>query len=381
MAHTSDRRYGCRVTDEWTFRGMRIAILENDHLRVVIALDRGAEIVEFRSKADDTDPLLRLPGGLRDPRATVPSIGASGGSFLDFYAGGWQEILPNGGPAVTHRGAEYGQHGEISLVPWTIDVLHDDPQQVSVRCRVRGLRTPFLLERTMTIRAGQAALFLDERLTNESGDDLDLMWGHHVAFGRPFLDAGARIWTSARAIVAEGPMAGFEPRRVRPGHTGTWPIATAPDGSAIDLSVVPDSASAVGREMSYLSDFDGDAWYAIASPAHGFAMRWDADMFKYLWLWQELTPADGYPWWKRVYTVALEPWTSFPTLGLPEAVRRGTQLVLPAGASTETSLVAVSFAPAGDVIGVDADGTVSFGLPHVVTGDPTSTGSQGSVAR
>ncbi len=234
---------------------------------------------------------------------------------------------------MTHRGAEYGQHGEISLVPWTLDVLEDDPQQVSVRCRVRGLRTPFLLERTMTVRADGAALFLDERLVNESGDDLDLMWGHHVAFGRPFLDPGARIWTSARAIVAEDPMAGFEPRRVQPGHTGPWPIATAPDGSAIDLGAVPDAASAAGREMCYLSDFEGDAWYAIASPDHGFAMRWDADVFRYLWLWQEFTPTGGYPWWKRVYTVALEPWTSFPTLGLPEAVRRGTQLVLPAGAS------------------------------------------------
>ncbi len=177
---------------------MRMAVLENDHLRVVIALDRGAEIVEFRSKSDGLDPLLHLPGGPRDPRATTPSIGSVGGSFLDFYAGGWQEVLPNGGPTATHRGAEYGQHGEVALVPWTLDVLEDDPQRVSVRCRVRGSRTPFLLERRMTIRDDRPALFLDERLTNEAGEDLDLMWGHHVAFGRPFLDTGVRIWTSAR---------------------------------------------------------------------------------------------------------------------------------------------------------------------------------------
>lgn len=71
--------------------------------------------------------------------------------------------------------------------------------------------------------------------------------------------------------------------------------------------------------------------------------------------------AAGYPWWKRTRTVALEPWTSYPTLGLPEAVRRGTQLVLPAGSSVETSLVAVSFKPAGEVMGVGADGSVIFG--------------------
>lgn len=375
MTHTSDRRHGCRVSDEWSFRGMRMAVLENDRLRVVVALDRGAEIVEFRDKTLDSDPLLALPGGIRDPRATLPSIASAGGSFLDSYAGGWQEIAPNGGPAAVHRGAEYGQHGEISLVPWTLDVVADEPDHVAVRCRVRGLRTPFVLERTMNIRDDRPALFLDERLCNESDEDLDLMWGHHVAFGRPFLDAGARIWTSARTIVAEDPMAGFEPRRVSPGHRGRWPLAVAPDGSAVDLSVVPAPSEAVGREMSYLSDFEGEAWYAIASAGQGFAMRWDAQVFKYLWLWQEFTPTGGYPWWKRVYTVALEPWTSFPTLGLPEAVRRGTQLVLPAGATRETSLVAASFAPAGRVSGVGADGTVAFDPAGADGGGATSRAS------
>jgi galactose mutarotase-like enzyme len=360
VPHTSDRQDGCRVTDEWTFRGVRMAVLENDHLRVVIALDRGAEIVEFRSKADDADPLLHLHGGPRDPRATVPSVGASGGSFLDHYAGGWQEIAPNGGPAGSHRGVEYGQHGEISLVPWDLEIVEDRADLVAVRCSVRALRTPFRLERTMTLRADRGALFLDERLTNESGEHLDLMWGHHVAFGQTLLGPGARIWTSATTVVAEAPMAGFEPRRVEPGWSGRWPLAQAPGGSEIDLSVVPAGSSSHGREMAYLSEFDGAAWYAIASPERGFAMRWDGDMFRYLWLWQEFGEGAGYPWWKRVRTVALEPWTSFPTLGLAEAVRRGTQLVLPASGSVETSLVAVSYVPQGEVTGVGLDGSLTF---------------------
>jgi len=367
MPHTSDRSVGCRVSDEWTFRGMRMAVLENDHLRVTIALDRGAEIVEFRSVASGADPLLRLPGGIRDPRATVPSVGATGGSFLDHYAGGWQEILPNGGPAVAWRGAEYGQHGEVSLVPWTFDVLEDEADRVSVVCRVRALRTPLLLERRMTVRADGPALFLDERLTNEAGEDLDVMWGHHVAFGRPFLDGETRIHTSARRVETEGELHGFEPRRAAAGHHGAWPSVPGPAGpdggvrSLVDLSVVPDAGSAAGREMAYLSAFDGPAWYAITSADDGFAMRWDGDLFRYLWLWQEFGAGAGYPWWKRVHTVALEPWTSAPTLGLAEAVRRGTQLVVPAGSTIETSLVAAAFVPvAGDITSIAADGGVTY---------------------
>ena len=64
--------------------------------------------------------------------------------------------------------------------------------------------------------------------------------------------------------------------------------------------------------------------------------------------------------------------------GLAEAVRRGTQLVLAAGASVETSLVAVGFEPAGEVTGVDADGSVAFrmGAPRPGDQDP-GHGDQG----
>ena len=362
MGHTSDRRTGCRVSDEWTFRGMRMAVLENDLLRVVVALDRGAEIVEFRSVATGADPLLRLPGGIRDPRDRLPSIASAGGSFLDHYAGGWQEILPNGGPAATWRGAEYGQHGEVSLTPWEVEVVEDTADAVAIVCRVRALRTPLLLERRMTVRAGRSALFLDERLANEAGEDLDVMWGHHVAFGGRSSMPGRRSTPRRAASRWRATWTGSSPGAP---PSGTWVTGRASrlragPAPSVDLSAVPGHEVAAGREMAYLSAFDGDAWYAITSRDQGFAMRWDGDLFRYLWLWQEFGAGSGFPWWKRVHTVALEPWTSYPTLGLPEAVRRGTQLVVPAGATIETSLVAAAFVPGGGAVtGVDRDGGVT----------------------
>ena len=97
-------------------------VLENEELRVAVALDRGAEIVEFRVKALDLDPLLRMPRGIRHPAVQQPSIPGATGSFLDLYAGGWREIAPNGGPPVTYKGAELGQHGELALLPWDAEV-------------------------------------------------------------------------------------------------------------------------------------------------------------------------------------------------------------------------------------------------------------------
>lgn len=360
MSHSSLHTFGCRVSDEWTLKGMRMAILENELLRVLILLDKGAEIIEFRYKPLDLDPLLRMPGEMRNPVHGQPSIASASGGYLDYYVGGWQEILPNGGAAATHMGAEYGQHGEVCLVPWSCEILEDGPERASLRCSVRTLRTPLLLERTMTIERGRATLILDERLTNEAGEAVDMMWGHHVAFGLPFLQEGARIDTSARRLLAHEQSEVFEPRRIQPGQTATWPQVSTADGSTLDMSQVPPRAQMSGREMSYLSDFDGPAWYALTSQHQqaGFALRWDSAVFRYLWLWQEFGAASGYPWWRRTYTMALEPWTSYPTQGLPTAVERGTQLTLQPGQTIATQLVATAFSGFDRVVGVEADGTV-----------------------
>ena len=42
MGTTSIHTHGCRISDEWTLRGMRTAVLENELIRVTVLLDRGA---------------------------------------------------------------------------------------------------------------------------------------------------------------------------------------------------------------------------------------------------------------------------------------------------------------------------------------------------
>jgi hypothetical protein len=246
------------------------------------------------------------------------------------------------------------------LLPWASEVLDEGPDRAALRCSVRALRTPLYLERVMALERGRATLILDERLTNEAGEPLDVMWGHHVAFGLPFLDQGATIYTSARTLLAHEELLGFAPRRLELGQRAQWPLARSAGGEMIDMSVVPARAQASGREISYLTDFDGPAWYAIANRDQqaGFAMRWDGGLFRYLWLWQEFAYARGFPWWGRTYTMALEPWTSYPTLGLPEAIARGTQLTLQPGQVVTTRLAATAFAGIAHVSGVEEDGTV-----------------------
>ena len=111
------RNHGCRISDEWTYKGLRTLILENELLRVVVLIDKGSDIIEFRYKPLDLDFLLLTPGGVRNPVQNQPSI-YSQSPFMDYYSGGWNDILPNGGPPASYQGVEFGQHGEISLLAW-----------------------------------------------------------------------------------------------------------------------------------------------------------------------------------------------------------------------------------------------------------------------
>ena len=58
-------------------------------------------IVEFRYKPRDLDFLDFAPGGIRDPVRTIPSA-VSSAPYLDYFSGGWNEILPNSGLTVNY---------------------------------------------------------------------------------------------------------------------------------------------------------------------------------------------------------------------------------------------------------------------------------------
>ena len=164
-----ERNYGCRVSDAWTFRGLKTAVIENELLRVVVLIDKGADIYQFVHKPTDTDFLWRSPWGVRDPSVRIPTTGSGEGGWMDVYEGGWQTVLPGGGFPTQYMGADMGLHAEVNTVPWDAVIVEDTPEVVSMRFWVRAARTPFFFEKTLTLRSGSAVLEIEARLTNEGG--------------------------------------------------------------------------------------------------------------------------------------------------------------------------------------------------------------------
>lgn len=349
-----NRNYGCRVT-EFVYSGYRCVALENEKLRVSVLADKGTDIYEFLYKPRDVDFLWRSWLGIRARLHFLPTSPRSAGAHGDYYGGGWQEMFPNcGGPSV-HQGAELGQHGEVLLLPWDYVIEVDEPELIQVRFRVRTVRTPFHLVKTMSLGREEAVLRIHERITNEGGQEVDFSWGHHPALGWPFLDENCRVDLPACRIrtVAE-----YNPptSRLAPDQVSDWPNAVGLNGGVIDVSRIP-QPDAAAHDMVFLDGLT-EGWYAVTNTAKrvGFALRYPADVFKFLWYWQVYRGGQDHPWWGATYNIALEPCATLPVLS--EAVERGEALRLGAGDSKEIELFATAFEGLERVANVDPTGGV-----------------------
>ena len=349
----------CRLNENLRIHGVPGISLENEQLRVVVLVGKGTDILEFRHKPSDVDVLFKTPWGLKNPQTYVHDTPAVAAPFMDFYPGGWQELFPNAGSNCVYKGAELGFHGEICKVPWEFEVLENSPQQVAVKCQVRTVRVPFLVEKTFRLKSGQAALEIEETIHNEGADPMDFMWGHHPAFGAPFLDEHCRLFTPATGVETAHSLPAHQ---LLPAETRfeQFPNIRTGEGDHFDLSRMwPPTARFT--HLSYLTGLKG-GWYCLVNEKTklGFALRWDLSVFRYLWLWQEFCGTPEYPWWGRGYVTGIEPHSSIPGLGLEKAIERGTQLTLAPNKSLSTRLCASLFQAEGEPKGVTDEGAVAY---------------------
>lgn len=338
--------------------GWRALRLANDHIEVVLLPEKGSEIFSLRSKPHDVDVLWKAPWGLRPPPVPSTSVAGSQEVWLDHYAGGWQVLFPNGGDACEYEGVPHTFHGEASVVPWSHRPGERDGSP-AVLLEVRLARTPFRIEKHVWLDARRPVLHVWERITNEGAQPLPYMWGHHPAFGAPFLDGGCRIDVPAATYLAHDPQDATR-TQVAPGRTSEWPHVAGVDGETVDLSVVPGPDARVAN-LGYLLDL-ADGWYALSNDhlGLGVGLAWPREVFPCVWLWQELRGTRGYPWHGAVYVMGVEPHSSYPGSGLTEAVKQGTAPVLEAGASIEATITCAVFQTQGRVRRISPAGDVVF---------------------
>jgi len=108
------------------------------------------------------------------------------GTFLDYYESGWQECFP--ASSCGNKGASFGLLGEVCNIPFSYEIIKNGRNEISIKFWVRTYRTPYYLEKFITLRSGYSKIFIRERVVNEGEENLEFVWGNHAAIGEPFLD-------------------------------------------------------------------------------------------------------------------------------------------------------------------------------------------------
>lgn len=334
--YSYERNYGCRIR-EYLYQGIRHISVENELIRAVFLLDKGTDLVELVYKPKDLDVMWHSFNGRRQFSSYTASKEQGGGRFLDFYPGGSQELFPSYGGACNYRGGEIGVHGEVTQMPWEYTVVADAPERVAVKFWVRTIRTPYLLEKTVEVVTGDPVMRVKERVTNEGSTENKFMWGHHPAYGPMFLEEGCYIQPpeGATGVTDETDAGALAPLAL--GKPFAWPDAPLRDGGTMDVSTVPGIETKLA--MSFLLKDFKDGGYRLVNPKKKLAveMKWDAKQFPFIWVWAPYGGLEGYPWYGRTYTLAIEPWSSFPD-HMDKAIENGTAVSIPAGGTIETEL-------------------------------------------
>jgi hypothetical protein len=359
LHYQEERTTGCRISDAWTYRGLKTVVLENEIVRITVLADKGADIYSFVHKPTDTDFMWKTPWGVRDPSKSVPPTGDPSSIWLDFYEGGWQTVVPHGGYSDQIYGADFGIHGDVNLIPWDTVVVEDTPQLVSVRFSAKSVRMPMKVTKILTLVSGSPTLKVEESVTNEGEEDLDVVWLEHIAIGAPVLSDKSRLFVPESKLRSH-PESIDTNSKLEPDFIGDWPNMNAKDGSVLDFSRIPTKEDR-SLDMAYMTEMS-EGWYALLNEETniGWAVSYPVETFKYLWYWRNFGGGYGYPWYGRCYNAGLEPCTSFGNGGIKQAQENGSALNIGSGATVSVTITAGPFTGTGIVNRVDLDGNVTF---------------------
>ncbi|RKP52941.1 DUF4432 family protein [Cohnella endophytica] len=309
----------CSAT-ELSVDGIQAVRLENEWLKAVILVGKGTDIWELVYRPLNLELLMKTRAGLsplagRDLRENRLI------HYADPYPGGWQEILPNrasfgnGSGEVSRR-----EEGESAGVPWEYSIDRGDGRDVALRCRLALPYTPLTVEKTISLKAGESVLRIDERVVNTGDAPVHFIWTHHPAFGAPLVDEHSRI------VLPEGAVAfnidRYEQNKEQSPARFEEEIAsvTLPSGTKKNLlRVDPRGSEGEACYVPLMGLKEGTAGIDNPSLNVGLRIDWDHEAFPCLRYWSNTD--------ENMYTLALEPSSSwFSDIG--DCMRHGNCISL-----------------------------------------------------
>lgn len=288
-------------------------ILRSDMLEVHVVPERGADIVQIVD-LESSVPVLACSATGEVTSNSFPTTDSQV-QWINGYPGGWQLLAPNAGPARMHDGVVQGFHGEASLAQWT--VLAQTESTATLETIL--LTAPLHLQREVVLDG--ARLSITDTVTNRSPDPTSTRLVQHPAFGAPFLDDESYLITDAATLISDAEAPGTKLEANQVGSPSSL-LAPGPIPGTLALAG-PDSRDSL---FAALTDFGGarsgdgiadKTSVTFASPTHGFGMRleWAPEIYPHAWFWIEANATPGWPWYRQLYAVAVEPANILPGEG------------------------------------------------------------------
>ncbi|RPI03366.1 MAG: DUF5107 domain-containing protein [Calditrichaeota bacterium] len=329
----------CHITDEWTFRGLKTVILENEFIKATVLPDVGAKIHEFIYKPSNRDFMYHHPR----VECRTPVFGVN---VDNWWSGGMDEAIPTGHPCV-YQGEEYPFLGEAWSLPWHYEIQNRGSDQVTAYLRRPLIISPLIVERWITLRQHEMMLRFRHRITNSGNKAFDFIWGLHPGFA---VNSDCRIDLPAGAMIIDESVP--DDRLGAKGTKYQWPFARDRNGHRVDMRQVP-AADADIMEFHYAAELK-EGWLSItdARQKQGAALVFPKDVFSAAWLWLV------YGGWRGIFTAAVEAWTGYPAK-LSEAVANERFSRLDAGASLECESMLLAHCGFVQVDSIDAEGRVT----------------------
>ena len=282
---------------------MRHVTLRSYELALVLDPSFGADILSIKTVKSDQELLLKTPwadraeeviSGQQTPFSLDPVA-----HWMEHYRGGWQLICPNAGPPRDIHGAAVGFHGEASISVWKIIEIKPE----SIRIQLDLVSVPIRIERMISLAGNEISII--DVITNLSDLDLEFDYSSHPAFGGSLLDGEVLIETNAKKFTLDEES---ESPHGSSGSSHQWPLIKGENGRTLDLSLVQPNGTDLGV-FGWLSEFDGPKWYRISNKEKNlsFEMHWESEYLEFAWFWLEFNNLQGFPWFGRVRTFAIEP--------------------------------------------------------------------------
>ncbi|MEA5118633.1 MAG: DUF4432 family protein [Propionicimonas sp.] len=275
-------------------------VLGSSAVEATVSPRFGGSVTRIRDRATGLDVLWRTPWA--DTTSAPPQRPLDVLTWCAHSRGGWQVALPNAGDQVTWQGVQHGFHGEASVAAWTVLAAN----HASVTLALELTTAPLSAERQVTV-VGDTVTVRD-RLRNCAERPVEFMWTQHPGLGGDLLAGPVTIDTNASAVRLDN-RATVGGLAASPGDVGIWPRV-----GAADLRHPVEGTALLG----YLSDFNAVPWVSVTREdgALGVRLTWDAEIYPYCWLWEELGGTSGPPWNSEIRVIGIEPATSWPGQGL-----------------------------------------------------------------